>query len=237
MHNVSRKPYLAGNWVFPWQFEGILRSLSKKFKFGDPREPLNLSKNEFLVTFDDGLMGVYENAYPIMESMGIKGIVFVVVDYIGKKNLWDAHFLTPVYHMGKKEILELSKSGWIIGSHGKTHKSLKGLNFREVLVEVEYSKKYLEDLTGREIYMFSYPFGVYTSFAQKALEEAGYKFAFCGISGKAKNINRFKIPRIPIFIIDFSVRLKIANFYALFDGILSLPSNLTPIYQRIFGKM
>jgi len=40
-------------------------------------------------------MGVYENAYPIMEGMGIKGIVFIVVDYIGRRNLWDAHFLTP----------------------------------------------------------------------------------------------------------------------------------------------
>jgi len=113
-----------------------------------------------------------------MEGMGIKGIVFIVVDYIGRRNLWDAHFLTPVYHMDKGEILELSRKGWIIGSHGKTHRSLKGLKFDEVLREVDYSKKYLEDLTGREVFMFSYPFGIYSSLAEKALYMAGYKLAF-----------------------------------------------------------
>lgn len=236
IHNVSRIPYLAGNWLFPWQFERLLKFLKERFKFGDPKEPLRLSKDEFLITFDDGLVGVYENAYPIMERTGIKGIVFIVVDYIGRRNLWDAHFLTPVYHMDKGEILELSRKGWIIGSHGKTHRSLKGLKFEEVLREVDYSKKYLEDLTGREVFMFSYPFGIYSPLAEEALYMAGYKFAFCGISGRRKKLERFKIPRIPTFITDLFVNLKIMDFYTIFDKAFSLPSRLTPIYQKILGK-
>lgn len=237
VHNVSKKPYLAGNWLFPWQFEAILKFLKERFEFGDPEDPLNLSEREFLITFDDGLMGIYENSYPIMERMGIKGIVFVVVDYIGKKNLWDAHFLTPVYHMGRREILELSSKGWIIGSHGKTHRSLKGLDFDGVLREVDYSKKYLEDLTGKEVVMFSYPFGICSSHAERALEEAGYKFAFCGISGKNMKIERFRIPRIPTFITDVLINLKVMEFYTFLDKAFSLPSKLTPIYQKILGKM
>ncbi len=236
VHNVSNKPYLAGNWLFPWQFKILLRYLRERFEFGDPSDPLNLPKNGFLITFDDGLMGVYEHAYPIMEEMGIRGIVFIVVDYIGKKNIWDAHFLTPVYHMGKKEILELSRIGWIIGSHGKTHRSLRGMKIREILEEVDYSKKYLEDLTGKEVSMFSYPFGIYSDFVKRILEEVGYKFAFCGISGRSRKIERFKIPRIPTFITDIMINLKIMEFYTAIDKVFSLPSHLTPIYQKILDR-
>ncbi len=202
---------------------------------GNGYNPLKLRKNEFLITFDDALLGVYKYAYPLMEENGLRGVVFVVVDFIGKKNLWDAHFLTPVYHMDKGQIVELSQRGWIIGSHGKTHRSFKFLDYAQIKYELEYSKKYLEDLTGKEVMHFSYPFGIYDKRAETFMEELGYKFAFSGISGNKRELKPFKIPRIPVFITDISLKAKLVDFYRVIDFALSLPSRLTPIYQRLLG--
>lgn len=181
-------------------------------------------------------MGVYKYAYPLMEEYGLRGIIFVVVDFIGKKNLWDAHFLTPVYHMDKQQIVELSQRGWIIGSHGKTHRSFKLLDDAQIKYELEYSKKYLEDLTGKEVIHFSYPFGIYDKRAENFMKELGYKFAFSGISGTKKELKPFQIPRIPVFITDISLKQKLLDFYKIIDFTFSLPSKLTPIYQNLLGN-
>lgn len=227
---------MAGNWVFPFQFKKHINFLKRTLKPGNGNNPLKLRENEFLITFDDALLGVYEYAYPLMEEYGLNGIIFVVVDFIGKKNLWDAHFLTPVYHMDKRQIVELSQRGWIIGSHGKTHRGFIFLNDKQIKYELEYSKKYLEDITGKEVIHFSYPFGIYDKRAEIFMEELGYKFAFSGISGNKRKLKPFKIPRIPIFITDIFLKPKLINFYKLIDFAFSLPSRLTPIYQKLFAN-
>lgn len=200
---------------------------------GNPENPTNLREDEFLITFDDALAGVYEYAYPIMDNCGIKGIVFVVVNFIGKKNIWDAHFGFPVYHMNKKQLIELSDKGWVIGSHGMSHKNLEGLNEKEVIYELEYSKKYLEDLTGKRVEHFAYPFGICSDRTKKILMKLGYKYAYCGISKNKKDFDRYSIPRIPVFITDISIDLKLKGFFYYIDRIFTLPSKLTPMYHKL----
>ncbi len=228
---------MAGNWVYPFQFRRHVEYLKRKFKQGDILHPTDIKDNEFLITFDDALEGVYKFAYPVMQEMGIKGIVFVITGFIGKRNTWDANFGTHVRHLEKRQITELSNSGWIIGSHGITHRSFKFLRRDEVRREVEYSKKLLEDMVGKPVEYFSYPFGQATGHAEEVLRECGYKYAFTGISFGFKRLNHYRIPRIPVFITDTSIRLKLSKISYFEDIIFSLPSNLTPIYQFIVSKV
>ncbi len=214
-------------------FKRHIRSFLKKLRPGNPHYPTDLREDEFLITFDDALEGVYEYAYPIMDNYGIKGIVFVIVNFIGKKNVWDANFGFPIYHMNEKQIIELSDRGWVIGSHGVSHRSLEGLNEKEILYELEYSKKYLEDLTGRRVEHFAYPFGICSKRAKDMLMKLGYRYAYCGISKYKKDFDRYSIPRIPIFITDIFIGLKLRGFSYYLDRIFTLPSKLTPIYHKL----
>lgn len=48
----------------------------------NPKEP------SFVLSFDDGLSGVYENAFPILKKKGVPAIVFLNTDFIDNKSLF-----------------------------------------------------------------------------------------------------------------------------------------------------
>ncbi|NPA80181.1 MAG: polysaccharide deacetylase family protein, partial [Thermotogae bacterium] len=229
---VLKRPYVAaGNWVFVGQFKRHLNYLLRKFT---PLEHLRLPlpRDEFLITFDDALNGVYENAYPLMRERGLKGAIFVITDFIGRRNLWDATFGFPRRHMDKSAIVELSEAGWIIGSHTTSHRALTHLNDRELRRELEYSKKYLEDLIGRPVITLAYPFGLYDVRVVRMAERVGYRWGFAGpsLGGKFGSMN---VPRIPVNLPDVFLGPKLWEACAPVDILLTLPSKLTPIYQRM----
>jgi len=76
------------------------------------------------------------------------------------------------------EIRDLSSSGFEIGAHSVSHKSLTHLpTRREVEHEVRTCKEALEQIIGKEVPMFCYPNGRYDKRIIKELKAAGYKGA------------------------------------------------------------
>ena len=63
------------------------------------------------------------------------------------------------YLGNKQQILSFSDQGHEIGSHGKSHQALTLLDDLTLKNELEYSKKTLEDITGKECRSISVPFG------------------------------------------------------------------------------
>ena len=61
--------------------------------------------------------------------------------------------------MTKGQIVEMSNSGMEIGSHTWSHFPLKHADKKTLRYELETSKKYLEDILGREVSSFCYPNG------------------------------------------------------------------------------
>ena len=45
--------------------------------------------NMAAITFDDGYMDFYRNAYPILKHYGYPSTVFVVSGLVGRENVWD----------------------------------------------------------------------------------------------------------------------------------------------------
>ncbi len=184
------------------------------------------------MTFDDALEGVHRYAYPIMEDRGLKGIVFVITGFIGKRNVWDAHFGVSVRHMDRSAILELSEAGWVVGSHTVSHRALTTLTEDEIRWEMEYSKKFLEDLTGREVWAISYPFNLYDPRVLRLAEETGYRWGFSGPSLR-KNFTPLNVPRIPVMLIDLTLRHKLLPLWTIVDMMMTAPSRLTPPFMRV----
>ena len=66
--------------------------------------------------FDDGRMEVYTVAYPILRKYYIKGIVALVLTWIGKDG-----------YMSVREIQKLINDGWKLASHSMRHDDLTQL--------------------------------------------------------------------------------------------------------------
>lgn len=144
-----------------------------------------------IVTMDDGDPTVIRTAAPIFERYRIPYVVFAVPGRIGRAD-----------HMSVAELRTLSDLGVEIGSHTMTHRSVTGLSPRELAAELGDSRKAIEDITGRAVHSFAYPFGTLRDFGPReaeALRQAGYRLAFTSQHGAlAVGQDPMMLPRIKI---------------------------------------
>lgn len=132
----------------------------------------------FAITFDDGYLSVYSKALPVLLSKRVAATVFVVAGAMGGINEWDIAGRDVVERLlGADHIREMADMGFEIGSHTMTHARLSQLPPADLQREVSDSKKLLEDVVGREVSSFCYPYGDYTPAVIDAVQEAGYKRA------------------------------------------------------------
>jgi len=216
-HNVTPTLILGGTWVPPRQFARHVREIQRLGlpsvdpKTWDPQHPTR----GILWTFDDGFEGVYRYAFPILERWGIRAMVFVVVNAIGRANLWDATFGRPVRHLTRDELHALHRAGWQIGSHSLTHPDLTYLSSADLRREVIESKARLEDLLGEEVQAFCYPFGRWNAWVREMVQEAGYRYAFSS-RPYGTPWDPLAIPRIGVYLTDWTLapRLDVHHPFA-----------------------
>lgn len=127
-----------------------------------------LPEKAVVITFDDGYLDTYANAYPIMEAYGFTGVVYIITSTFEEGKTYG--------YMQRPELRALLRAGWEIGSHSVTHTNLKEpkLGLDRELTE---SKAALERLLGAPVRSFSYPYAVSTEAIRAAVERAGYDSA------------------------------------------------------------
>ncbi len=118
------------------------------------------------ITFDDGTLDNFTNAFPILRKMGFPATIFMITSNIGRPG-W----------LGEEDLRILDSSGITIGSHTMSHAFLPELSAEEVRTELTGSKEKLEALLGHEVKLFSYPAGGVTPEVEEAVKEAGYTAA------------------------------------------------------------
>jgi peptidoglycan/xylan/chitin deacetylase (PgdA/CDA1 family) len=168
---------------------------------------------EVAITFDDGYDSFYEYAWPILTENKIPATVFIPYGFIGKRATWDyAGWLLGIHHMSREQIKEIAASGIEIGSHGYSHVDLTGLLERGLKLELERSKKGLEDLTGNEVRYLSYPFGRYNRIIEGTAAEYGYERGL-SLSFFKKSRTGFTIPRFAVYSVDtlYAVEKKLGG--------------------------
>ena len=130
-------------------------------------QELNSSQKAVVITFDDGEMNNFKEAYPVLKEFNWKAYFFIIVKRIG----------TPGY-MGWEELKKLNGEGMIIGSHGLSHEVLTNLTDSQMEEELEGSKRNLEINLGRTIDSISIPRGFCNDKVIKKAYEVGYKTIF-----------------------------------------------------------
>ncbi len=124
---------------------------------------VQIPERPVIITFDDGNLDIYQNAFPIMKEMGFVGTFYIVADTLQYN-----------FSVNAEQLQELAENGWEIGSHGMTHKDLT-LDHSIARYEVQHSRVILQEITGEGIDTFAYPYGNTDDFVSIIVSEYGYR--------------------------------------------------------------
>lgn len=105
--------------------------------------------------------------------------------------------------LSKDDIRRLSDNGVEIGSHTINHPILSALTPENTRREIADSKSMLEQLLGKPVRAFAYPFGAprldFTPREEALVQDSGYSLAFAGEGGfVTRSSNQFALPRVGI---------------------------------------
>jgi len=134
------------------------------------------SERRIFITFDDG----YADTIAAVEELVTRGMTatwFVVSDAIGQTAPWGRNATERRKLLSATHLREMAEAGMEIGSHTRTHADLSTLKDSELDQEVRGSKELLEDLLGKPVQSFAYPFGRYGRRERDKVRSAGYQSA------------------------------------------------------------
>jgi len=80
--------------------------------------------------------------------------------------------------MTRAQIKELSDKGHIIGSHTWDHHNVKKFEGNDWVKQVEKPTRQLEEITGKSVLYFAYPFGLWNEQAIPELKQRRFVAAF-----------------------------------------------------------
>ncbi len=158
-----------------------------------------LPEKAVILTFDDGHIDHYHNAFQILKKYNMRGVFFIIVN----KPDQDQNYATW------DQIQEMSQNGQEIASHTMSHLNLTNLSEAEIKYELERSKEIIEEKIGRPVISFCYPAGKYDERVLKTAKE-NYLFARTTNPGKDFSVlERYQIPTVRIFPTTGIASLKI----------------------------
>lgn len=194
------------------QFERQLKYLSNAFIIAPLGQAVRWIQNGHhftndvvSVTFDDGYEDNYTHALPLLWRYKTPATIFLVSDLIDRSDQM----------LSTEQIKAMQAFQIDFGSHTASHPVLSEQPVHEINMEIQHSKKELENALDTPISMFAYPKGKrrhYNAAAISALKKAGYSAAFTTENGPLKatdpiyELKRNGIRDCPLFV--FKVRLS-----------------------------
>jgi len=130
-----------------------------------------LPAKPIMLTFDDTDLDQFTTAAPIMKKHGFKAVYFIMTVSIGKKGKF-------VHYMSSDQIKQLSDAGNVIGSHTYDHKNFKKYQGKDWEEQLDKPTKRLEEITGKKMTEFAYPFGLWNAEGIPELKKRGFRMAF-----------------------------------------------------------
>jgi peptidoglycan/xylan/chitin deacetylase (PgdA/CDA1 family) len=126
-----------------------------------------LPEKPVMFTFDDGDAEQYSLGAAELKKYGFKGVFFIMTIATGK----------PKY-ISREQIKALSDDGHIIGCHTWDHHDVRKYTEEDWVKQAVETKQKLEEITGKPVDYFAYPFGAWNKEAIPHLKKVGYKAAF-----------------------------------------------------------
>jgi len=181
--------------------------------------PLPVGERYAAVTFDDALASFTENALPELESRMIPVALFVVTGKLGQESDWEhywEHYYDTVSPIMTSTQLKTIADKVMIGSHTVTHPMLSDLSEADVKRELKESRTALERIVGRDVTLFSFPYGDFSDDSVRWCAEVGYKRVFTMLpSLVSSDREEFVLGRVSTEPTDWPLefRLKLLGAY------------------------
>jgi len=141
-----------------------------------------LPEKSVMITFDDGHATDYTIALPILKKYNLKATFFITTDFIGQDG-----------YMNPQQIKVLAGSGMSVQSHAKTHLFLDELSDDEIKIELDESKKKLENILGKPVQYISMPGGRYNNRVCEIARQENYTVLFCSAPYYLKKMDGINI--------------------------------------------
>ncbi|MBP6182377.1 polysaccharide deacetylase family protein [Flavobacterium sp.] len=126
-----------------------------------------LPTNPVMITFDDTRGEQYSIGAAEMKKYGFKGVFFVMTVSINRPN-----------YLTKEQIKSLADSGNTIAAHTWDHHMVTKYAGDDWEIQLVKPKKKLEDIIGKPVTYFAYPFGLWNKEAIPEIKKSGYQMAF-----------------------------------------------------------
>lgn len=183
-HKLSRNGTHDAMTVREADFEAQMRFLRENGYRVIPLDDLfeflqfrrQIPSRSVVITFDDGWSSVHDIALPILKKYGYPATLFVYTDLIvGSRET-----------LSWEQVRELSRNGFDIQCHSKTHRYLgrkeRKESFRDyfeaVRKEIVESSKILRKHIGREVKYLAYPYGDTNALVAAMTRREGFRLAF-----------------------------------------------------------
>jgi len=130
-----------------------------------------LPSKPIMLTFDDTDLDQFTIVNPTLKKHGYKAVYFIMTVSIGKKGKF-------VDYMSSDQIKQLSDEGNVIGSHTYDHKNFKKYAGKDWEEQLDKPTKRLEEITGKKMTEFAYPFGLWNAEGIPELKKRGFRMAY-----------------------------------------------------------
>jgi peptidoglycan/xylan/chitin deacetylase (PgdA/CDA1 family) len=174
-------------WLSDHGYEPItLDHLMYALNIGNP----SLPDKPVILTFDDGYVDNYENAFPVLQEFGFTGTFFILTDVTDREQ--------PGY-MSWEMLEEMSQAGMQIEVHGREHIELIDRDREFLRYHLLGPLQTIEATLGERPHFISYPSGRYDETVISVAEELGYWGAVTTIHGTTQDKDMpFELQRLRI---------------------------------------
>lgn len=124
----------------------------------------SLPAKPIVLTFDDGYIDFYVNAFPVLRKYNLHATAFISTGLIDQG-----------YYMHWNQIKEIDASGLIsFEAHSVNHINLNSLTSDQLRYQLSQSKKTIQDMLGKPVNFMAYPYGISNEAVWQAVKDAGY---------------------------------------------------------------
>ncbi len=179
----------------------VLKGYGRPVRFDGIRQATRrgTTPEAFCVTFDDGYADNLHHAKPLLEKFDVPATVFVASGFLGTEAgfPWDGDRPAPAV-LTPDELVRLADGELLeVGAHTRTHPRLPSLPTGAQRTEIVSGKTALEEIVGRPVLSFAYPFGAYSSTTVALVKETGFRQACTVEKGTAwRQTDPWRIPRL-----------------------------------------
>lgn len=123
------------------QFSNDIDILSNNYKPLNPQDLLEnrIQKNNFLLSFDDGLEEVYSVIYPILKKKNIKAIFFINPNFVDNKEGLYKHYISVIISNLKSKNFETSSLDKISDIFSFTYNNVE--EFKQKFISIKFTER------------------------------------------------------------------------------------------------